>query len=123
MEELWTRLERWQANFDAGMTAEKYYMMCDQLGEEPNPDKIPPEISDFPTDVQTAMILYNKLGDRIIADIGYMGKDYTQLPVYMDVYEVEDRKLFLETLLRIDSKVIEKSAAAMKAERDRIKRS
>ena len=92
------------------------------MGEEPNPDKIPPDVGDFPTDVQKAMILFNKLGDRIFPDIGYLGKDYTQLPVYMDVYEVEDKRIFLETLLRLDSKVIEKSAAQMKAERDKIRR-
>ena len=104
------------------MTADRYFTMCEQLGEEPNPDKIPPEIHDFPPDVQKAIILFNKLGDRIYPDVGYLGKDYTQLPIYMEVYEVEDKRLFLETLLRLDAKIIEKSAAAMKAERDKIRR-
>lgn len=104
------------------MTADRYYAMCEQLGKEPNPDEIPPEVSDFPEDAQKAILLFNKLGDRVLPDIGYLGKDYTQLPVYMDVYEVEDRKLFLETLLRLDSKLIQKSAAQMKAERDKLKR-
>lgn len=67
------------------------------------------------------MLLFNKLGDRIYPDIGYLGKDLTSLPIYMDVYEVEDRKIFLETLLRLDAKVIEQSAKAMKAERDKMK--
>jgi len=92
------------------------------MGKEPSQDEIPPDVNDFPADVQKAMILFNKLGDRIFPDIGYLGKDYTQLPIYMDVYEVEDRRLFLETLLRLDSKIIQKSAAALKSERDKIKR-
>jgi hypothetical protein len=104
------------------MTYEKYINMCEQLNKEPEQDEIPPEIDDFPIDVQKAMILFNKLGDRIYPDIGYLGKDYTQLPVYMDVYEVENKKLFLETLIRLDSKIIQKSASALKAERDRLKR-
>lgn len=119
---LWERLEKWQTNIDTGMTQEKYLETCRQVGDEPNPDRMPPGVHDFPSDVQKAMILFNKLGDRIFPDIGYLGKDYTQLPIYMDVYEVEDRRLFLETLLRLDSKLIQKSAAAMKAERDKIKR-
>lgn len=88
---------------------------------EPNPDKIPPEISDFPDDMQKAILVYNKLGDRVAAEIGYLGKEYTQLPLYMDVYEVENKNLFLETLLRLDTKMIQKSAAEMKSARERIK--
>lgn len=96
--------------------------MCEQIGEIPNPDRIPPEVYDFPIDVQKAIVLYNKLGDRIFPDIGYLGKDYTQLPIYMDVYEVEDKRIFLETLLRLDAKTIEKSQEALKRERDKVRR-
>ena len=104
------------------MTSDKYFNLCEQMGKEPVDDEIPPDLDDFPTDVQKAIILYNKLGDRIYPDIGYLGKDYTQLPIYMDVYEVADKKIFLEALLLLDSKTIEKTQAAMKAERDKIKR-
>ena len=96
--------------------------MCEQMNKEPDEDEMPPEIEDFPFDVQKAMIIYNKLGDRIFPDIGYLGKDYTQLSILMDVYEVTNRKIFLETLLRLDAKVIQKSAATLKQERDKIKR-
>jgi hypothetical protein len=120
--ELWTRLERFQNNSEARMTRETYYTMCEQMGKEPDPDEMPPELQDFPPDVQTALVLYNKLGDRIYPDIGYLGKDYTQLPIYMDVYGVENKKIFLETLLLLDSRIIKKSAEALKGERDRIKR-
>jgi len=57
--------------------------MCEQIGKEPDPEEIPPEVEDFPLDVQKALLLYNKLGDRIYPDIGYLGKDYTQLPIWM----------------------------------------
>lgn len=104
------------------MTSDKYFDLCEQMGKEPDPDEIPPDIEDFPTDVQKALVVYNKLGDRIMADIGYLGKDYTQLSTFMEVYEVENKRIFLETLLLLDSKTIEKSAAALKAERDKMKK-
>lgn len=96
--------------------------VCKALGEEPNPDKIPPEVHDFPLEVQKAMMLFNKLGDRIYPDIGYLGKDYVQLPIYMEVYNIQNKELFLETLLRLDTKVIQKSQEALKRERDKINR-
>lgn len=95
--------------------------MCEQMGIEPDPNKIPPDVGDFPYEVQKAMVLFNKLGDRIYPDIGYLGKDYTQLETYMNLYEIENREIFLETLLRLDSKMREKSAADMKRERDKLK--
>lgn len=104
------------------MTREKYYNLCEQMNREPDPDEIPPELDDFPPDVQKAMIVFNKLGDRIFPDIGYLGKDYTQLNTFIDVYEIENKKIFLETLIRLDSKIIQKSAASLKAERDKMKR-
>ncbi len=104
------------------MTREKYYLMCEQLNKEPDPNEVPPEIEDFPSDIQKALVVFNKLGDRIFADVGYLGKDYVQLPIYIDTYEVENKKMFLETLLKLDAKLIEKSAKAMKSEREKISR-
>jgi len=105
------------------MTKERYFEICSQMGEEPNPDRVPPDVEDFPLDVQRALILFNKLGDRVLPDIGYLGKDYSQVPTLMEVYEVEDKKLFLEALLRLDARLIEKSQAEMKAARERLKKS
>jgi len=91
--------------------------MCEQLNEEPNPDKIPPELSDLPDDMQKAIVVFNKLGDRLVADIGYLGKDYSPLQVHMDVMKVQDKEMFLETMLRLDSRVIEKSREAVARKR------
>jgi hypothetical protein len=118
---LWSRLTKWQNSSEHNFNVDTYLKICEQQGVEPDPEKFPPEMDDFPMDVQKAMLLFNKLGDRIFPDIGYLGKDYTQLPIYMDVYEVENRRIFLETLLRLDAKIIEQSAKALKAERDKIK--
>lgn len=118
---MWKRLETWQANFDAKMTKERYFALCQQMGEPIDPEKIPPDIEDFPVDVQKAILIFNKLTDRVLADIGYLGKDYTQVPLFMKAYGVELEKLFLETITRLDAKVIEKSAQMMKAEREKIR--
>jgi len=121
MEALWNRLEKWQSNFETKMTREKYFKLCEQLNKEPDEDEIPPELSDFPADVQKAIIIFNKLGDRMYPDVGYLGKDYTQLPLYMDVYEVSNKQMFLEVLLLLDSKIIQKSQAAIKAANDKLR--
>jgi len=105
------------------MTREKYFNLMDQMKKEPNPDDIPPELIDFPQDVQKAILVFNNLGDRILPDIGYLGKDYSQLPIFIDIYEVQDKKLFLDTLLKLDTRTREKSAAEMKAQRAKLKAS
>lgn len=62
------------------------------------------------------------LGDRIVADIGYLGKDYSNLSILMDAYEIEDKEFFLEIINWLDSRAIKQSAEHMKRERDKLKR-
>jgi len=62
------------------------------------------------------------LGDRIVADIGYIGKDYSNLSVLMEVCYIEDKELFLEILYWLDSRAIKQNAEQMKRERDKLKR-
>ncbi len=62
------------------------------------------------------------LGDRIVADIGYLGKDYTNLPLLIDTYEIDDKEFFLEIINWLDSRAIEQSAEFMKREREKLKR-
>jgi hypothetical protein len=121
-ENLWKRLEQWQSNLQNKVTRESYLKLKEQLGEEPNPDEIPPEIDDFPEDVQKAVITFNKLGDRIVADIGYLGKDYASLPVHIEVCKPESKEIFLEALLRLDERLIKESAETMRQEREKLKK-
>ena len=104
------------------MTADRYFSMCEQLGKEPDPDEIPPSWEDFPEIALQAMNTYSMLGDRIYADIGFVGKDLTSLPIYLDIHEVKDKELFLEILSYLESRAIEKSQEQMKRERDKLKR-
>jgi len=104
------------------MTRERYFMMCEQLGKEPDDEEIPPDWEDFPTIVIDAMSVFSMLGDRIMADIGFVGKDFTNLPLYMEIYSVEDKELFLEILTFLESRAREASQENMKKERDKLKR-
>ena len=52
------------------MTKSQYLDMCEQMGEEPNWEKCPPDIEDFPQTLLNALNLFYSLGDRIYPDIG-----------------------------------------------------
>lgn len=119
---MWKRLERWQNNIESGMTKEKYITLCEQLEQEPSEDKCPPDFDDFPLPLQQAIEVFNRLGDRVYPDIGYMGKDYTALPLHMEVVGVENKEIFLEALVRLDAYLIKKSAEQMKKARDSVKK-
>lgn len=121
-EEALKRLEKLYNNLDAKMTQERYLEMCSQLGKEPNPEEMPPEIGDFPEVVQIAMVIFNTLGDRVYPDVGYVGKDYTNLPVLVDIYGVEDLELCMDVLSFLDSRAIKTSSDQLKKEREKLKR-
>ena len=120
-EELWKRLERWQNCIETKTTAETYFKLCEQLGRDPDPDQIPPELDDFPIEVQAAIEVYNKLGDKLVADIGYLGKDWTAVQYFENVYCIDSKEIFYETLLRLDERQIKKSATEMRQARERLK--
>jgi hypothetical protein len=121
-EEVFNRLDKMFLNLDTGMTREKYLKVCEQLNKEPKDKDMPPDLDDFPELVQEAVATFNMLGDRIYPDIGYVGKDYTNLPVYLDLYEVKDREFFLQVLAWLDSRAIKKSSEALKREHEKLKR-
>ena len=103
------------------MTRDRYLKMCEQMGKDPDPKEIPPDMQDFPDIAVLAMNAFSNLGDRVYPDIGYMGKDFTNLPYYIEHYGVEDTELFLEILTYLESRAIESSQESMKRERDKLK--
>ena len=104
------------------MTRERYFKMCEQLEQDPNPEEIPPDIEDFPEIAIQAMSTFSSLGDRVYPDIGYMGKDFTTLPYYLEMYDIEDNELFLELLTYLESRAIKTSQDQLKREREKLKR-
>ena len=106
------------------MTKDQYLRMVEQTGEEIDWEKCPPEIEDFPDSVHTAMNIYNSLGDRIYPDVGFTGKDFTNLSLLYDNYYIEEyeKDWIFELLLFLDSNNIKESQKRIKSEIDRIKR-
>ena len=96
--------------------------MCEQLEKEPSDKEIPPDWEDFPQIMQEAINTFNQLGDRVYSEIGFTGKDYTNLNHFMEVYGVEDKEFFLEILSWLDSRAIKKSSEDLKRQYDKLKR-
>ena len=97
--------------------------MVEQTGEEIDWDRCPPEMEDFPPIVIDAMNIFHSLGNRVYPDIGYMGKDYTNLSLLKKLYGIQEHEeeYLYDLLLFLDSQAIESSQKKLKAEMDRIK--
>ena len=98
--------------------------MQEQMGQPIDPKVMPVAIEDFPDIVLIAINIFNRLGDRVYPEIGYIGKDYTNLLMYMEMLGVEtpDKDFFLEVIEWLDARAIKKSAESLKREYDKIKR-
>ncbi len=94
----------------------------EQLGQEPKEHEIPPDGEDLPEIIIDAINTFNLLNDRIYSDVGYIGKDYSKLPYYMEVYEIEDKEYFLQILHWLDSRAIKQSSDRLKREHEKLKR-
>ena len=104
------------------MTADKYFDMCEQLGKEPKVEDIPIDLNDFPNIVHDAMVIFNSLNDKVLPDIGYLGKDFTNLNILIETFKIEDKELLLELLIWMDKQAIKKSSEDMKKAREKAKR-
>ena len=106
------------------MTKDQYLRMVEQTGEEIDWDRCPPEMEDFPPIVIDAMNIFHSLGNRVYPDIGYMGKDYTNLSLLKKLYGIQEHEeeYLYDLLLFLDSQAIESSQKKLKAEMDRIKK-
>ena len=105
------------------MTKDQYLEMCEQMGENPDWEKCPADIEDFPSTVIDAMNIFKSLGDRLYPDIGYVGKDFTNFEFVKSQYCIEkhQEEFLLEIILFLDSRNIEISQKRLKSEYDKIK--
>jgi len=106
------------------MSKDQYLEMMEQMGEEPDWEKCPPDWEDFPEIVITCINIFHSMGDRIFPEIGYIGKDYTNFEFLLKNYRIENyqKEFVFETILWLDSRAIEIAQKKLKAEYDRIKR-
>ena len=113
------RLEKF-VNSNSNIDVDKYLAICEQLGHEPDPARMPLELSDFPDEVQVAFFVFSLLPDRWEGMSGtYMGKDYANLQYIFDLYEIDDPKVIFEILKLYESIVVEKAAKDQKVENKR----
>jgi len=94
------------------------------MNQAPDWEKCPDDWEDFPPLITDTVSIFNSLGDKIMPDIGYLGKDYTNLDFYLNLYGIEEhQQLFVsEILLSMETRAVEKAQRKLKAEYDRIKR-
>mgnify|MGYP003673370478 CR=1 FL=1 len=107
------------------MTKDQYLRMVEQTGEEIDWDRCPPDEEDFPESVVTALNIYHSLGNKIYGEVGYTGKDFTNMDLVFYIYKVTDyiqKAWIFDLLLFIDSISIEENQKRLKAEYDRIKK-
>lgn len=74
----------------------------EQTGKQPDPNKIPLEFEDLTYDGQLAYNIYSKLGNRVESNIGFVGKDYSNLPILIEIYNIIDKEYLLDLLLLIE---------------------
>ena len=86
---------------------EKYLRLCEQLGEEPDPAKMPLEPSDFPEEVQVAFFMFGLLPDHWEGMSGtYMGKYWDGINYFFNIYEVEKPREVLYFMKLYEGEII-----------------
>ena len=105
------------------MNKDQYLRMCEQTGEEIGWERCPPDAEDFPENVLISINIFNMLGDRLGADVGYMGKDFTNLPFlfnHFHIIEQKEKDWLFELLLFLDNRAIAESRKQIKASYDKM---
>lgn len=96
-------------------------MICEQMGQEPDPAKFPIEMGDMPHVFLIAFTIFRTLPD-IYVSLGMegsalSGKDLSALKPLLDIYEVTDSRttqLILDIVMYLNDKAVKKAAAERK---------
>ena len=106
------------------MSKDQYLEMCEQMGQEPDWEKCPPEWEDFPEVIINAINIYYSLGNKVYPDIGFVGKDYTKFDFLLKRYKIEEHQIdyVFEVLTYMENREVEASQRKLKAEYDKMKR-
>jgi len=92
--------------------------MCEQLGSEPDPDKLPPTLDNLPEDVQNAFTIFSYMPDRWDGMSGsYFGKDWSSIDFFLDLFKIEDRKTVVFFISKIQNFQVEKLNEEMRQKR------
>jgi hypothetical protein len=66
--------------------------------------------------------IYSMLGNRVYGDVGFIGKDYTNLPILIEIHEICDKHLLLTLLNVIEMHYIDKNQKQLKKMYDDMKK-
>lgn len=70
--------------------------MCEQLGQEPDPAKMPLDSSAFPEEVQVAFFIFSLLQDSWEGMSGsYLGKYWNEIGYFFKLYKVSNPRVIL----------------------------
>ncbi len=101
-------MDRYIQESNQKLDVDKYLNYCEQLGIEPDPDKMPLDASTFPGDVQVAFFMFSLLPDSWDTNSGtYMGKNWNTLDLVFDMYEVVDRKYIFHLMKIYENLLVE----------------
>lgn len=101
----------------------EYLLVCERLGKQPDPNKMPMDSGRFPYEVQLAFLIYDLLPDRWEGMSGsYLGKEWSAVGALLDAYNIEEKRIilfFIKAIDIINSKVINKNLDKDRKKRDR----
>lgn len=98
-----------------------YLKICEQTGEEPDPNKMPVDVSELPLEVQLAFLLMSYLSDKWDGMSGsYLGKDWSSLEYLFKLYEVENQKEVFKFMKIIEAFQVEVSIEKAKKDRKKL---
>lgn len=118
-----TRLLETYVKQSNSLDINKYLKICEELGQEPNPDKMPLEISDFPLDVQVAFFIFGFLEDNWEGMSGiYLGKQWGNIEYLFNLYKVEEPKTVLYIMKLYEGILVEEKAKKAEQKRKAEKR-
>ena len=117
IDSLWPLLDRYYDNASLGITKESYLEIIEQLGEEYDDDRAPPDINDFPTEVHLAMGVFNSMPDKIDGMAGFVGKDYSCLGILLEIKDIPKNLhgLVLHIITYLNNKAIKDYQAKQKS--------
>jgi hypothetical protein len=87
---------------------EKYLLICEQLGEEPDPERMPLDHSELPAAVQVAFFIFNMLPDNYVGMDGvYIGKNWETCEFLCRTYQVQEIPTTLAIMKMYEEIIVE----------------
>lgn len=81
---------------------------------------MPPSVSEFPSEMQVAFFIHEKLADRWEGMSGYyLGKNLGNIDTLFDIYNIEDKRAVLDLIMLYDNLIVKHRADKRKQEQEK----